>query len=198
MAVGESIAFLLAGIVLSGSPGPATLSIAATGGAFGRRNDSVLSRHSDQDGARHGNYREQRGGIGAGPTGRTARGCRRGNPVFWYLPYRIAAAAPLSDTRADRHPSPLIAGTLLTQANPKAYASTPALFLGFVLIGGAALIDAGAKLVILVVIIGTLGMEWLFAGAALTRVFRDPVRNRAMNVVFAALLMVSILFAFVI
>ena len=66
------------------------------------------------------------------------------------------------------------------------------------MIGGAALIDAGAKLVILVVIIGTLGMEWLFAGAALTRVFRDPVRNRAMNVVFAALLMVSILFAFVI
>jgi threonine/homoserine/homoserine lactone efflux protein len=119
-------------------------------------------------------------------------------PYFGYFPYRIAAAARLSDTRADRHPSPLIARTLLKQANPKAYASTAVLFLGLVLIGGAALVDAWAKLVTLVVIIGTLDMEWLFAAAVLTRTFRDPVRNRAMNVVFAALLAVSVLFAFVI
>jgi threonine/homoserine/homoserine lactone efflux protein len=117
---------------------------------------------------------------------------------FGYLAYRIAAPPPPSDTRADRHPSPLIARTLLKQANPKAYASTAVLFLGLVLIGGAALVDAWAKLVTLVVIIGTLDMEWLFAAAVLTRTFRDPVRNRAMNVVFAALLAVSVLFAFVI
>ena len=39
---------------------------------------------------------------------------------FGYLAYRIAAPPPLSDTRADRHPSPLFAGILLSLDNPKA------------------------------------------------------------------------------
>ena len=38
---------------------------------------------------------------------------------FGHLAYRIAAP-PLIDTRADRHPSPLFAGILLSLDNPKA------------------------------------------------------------------------------
>jgi threonine/homoserine/homoserine lactone efflux protein len=38
---------------------------------------------------------------------------------FGYLAYRIAAP-PLSYTRADRNPSPLIPGILLSLDNPKA------------------------------------------------------------------------------
>ena len=39
---------------------------------------------------------------------------------FGYLAYRIAAPPPLSDTRADRQPSPLNAGILNSLDNPKA------------------------------------------------------------------------------
>ena len=60
---------------------------------------------------------------------------------FGYLAYRIAAPPMLSDTRADQHPSQLIAGILLSLANPKAYAAAAALFSGFVLIESAALVE---------------------------------------------------------
>jgi threonine/homoserine/homoserine lactone efflux protein len=195
----EWIGFVLAGIALTGSPGPATLSIAATGAAFGRRRGLPFY------------FGIQIGMVlvmvitasGAAALILALPGVR---PVvaivvtlyFGYLAYRIATAPPLSDTQAERHPPSLVAGVLLSLANPKAYASMAALFSGFVLIADTAAIDAGVKLVILIGIIGAVDMGWLFTGAALTRVFRDPVRNRAVNVGFAVLLVVSILFAFVI
>ena len=163
----EWIGFVLAGIALTGSPGPATLSIAATGAAFGRRRGLPFY------------FGIQIGMVlvmvitasGAAALILALPGVR---PVvaivvtlyFGYLAYRIATAPPLSDTQAERHPPSLVAGVLLSLANPKAYASMAALFSGFVLIADTAAIDAGVKLVILIGIIGAVDMGWLFTGAA--------------------------------
>lgn len=189
----EWIAFLLAGIALTGSPGPATLSIAATGAAFGRRRGfpfylgiqvgMVLVMIITASGA---------AGLLLAVPGVRPVVAVAVTAYFIYLAYRIATAPPLGDAHADRRPPPLIAGVLLSLANPKAYASMAALFSGFVLVADALIIDAGVKLASLVVIIGAVDMGWLFAGAALTAVFRDPVRNRVVNVAFAVLLIGSV------
>lgn len=195
----EWIAFVLAGLALTGSPGPATLSIAATGAAFGRGRGipfylgiqlgMVLVMTITASGA---------AGLVLALPGVRPVVAVAVTAYFAYLAFRIATAPPLSDTHAERHPPPLLAGVLLSLANPKAYASMAALFSGFVLIADAALLDAGLKLAVLVVIIGTVDLCWLFAGAALTRVFRDPLRNRIVNGAFAVALIVSIVFALVI
>ncbi len=193
------IGFLLAGLALTGSPGPATLGIAATGAAFGRRRGIPFYL-----GIQIGMVLVMTiAASGAAGLVLTVPGVRPVIAVavtlyFAVLAYRIATAPPLSAAQVDRHPPSLVAGVLLSLANPKAYASMAALFSGFVLIADAAAIDAATKLAVLVVIIGTVDMCWLFAGAALTRVFRDPARNRVVNVVFAVVLVISILVALVV
>ncbi len=49
---------------------------------------------------------------------------------------------------------------------------------------------------VLVLIITAVNVAWLFAGAALTRLFREPRTNRVINVAFAVLLVASVVFAF--
>ncbi|HEV3174916.1 MAG TPA: LysE family translocator, partial [Stellaceae bacterium] len=53
-------------------------------------------------------------------------------------------------------------------------------------------LDAAAKVAVLVAIITAVNLAWLFAGAALTRFFREPRANRAINVTFALLLVASV------
>jgi threonine/homoserine/homoserine lactone efflux protein len=84
---------------------------------------------------------------------------------------------------------------LLSLINPKGYAAMAALFSGFVLIRARPELDAAFKLLLLLVVITSVNAAWLFAGAALTGLFRNPRTNRAINVVFAILLIASVAFA---
>ena len=70
-----------------------------------------------------------------------------------------------------------------------------ALFSGFVLIGGRPEVDAAVKIVILLAVIIVVNVTWLFVGSALTRAFRQPRVNRAINVAFAVLLLASVALA---
>ena len=81
---------------------------------------------------------------------------------------------------------------LLSLVNPKGYAAMAALFSGFVLIRGRPELDAALKLGVLVVIVVAVNAAWLFAGAALTRFFREPRTSRIINVTFAVLLVASV------
>lgn len=187
------LGFVLAGLALAGSPGPATLSLAATGAAFGaRRGLPYMS------------------GIVAGMVvvmGVTASGVVAmllalpgmapavtllAAGYFAYLAFRIATAPPLSDAAAARHRPSFLAGLFLSLVNPKAYAAMAALFSGFVLVADRLVLDAAAKLAVLLAIVVAVNLCWLFAGAALTRQFRDPRANRAINLVFALLLVLSV------
>jgi threonine/homoserine/homoserine lactone efflux protein len=186
------LGFILAGLALTGSPGPATLSLAATGAAFGARRGLGYMI-----------------GIVAGvavvmalvasgltglmlalPGAAPVLAALAAGYLVW-LAWRIATAPPLGDQATARPPS-IVAGFLLALANPKAYAAMVALFSGFVLIREQPELDAALKALLLVAIMSAVNLAWLVAGSALTRCFREPTINRAINVAFAALLVASV------
>jgi threonine/homoserine/homoserine lactone efflux protein len=188
--------FLLAAVALAGSPGPATLSLAASGAAFGvRRVAGYLV------------------GIGVGMvavmaiTASGVVGLMLAVPgvapvvtvvaaaYFLWLAWRIAMAPPLAEDGAQRQPPGFGAGFTLSLINPKGYAAMAALFSGFVLLRERLALDAGVKIALLTAVITTVNVLWLVSGAALTRFFRDPRSNRIINVVFAVLLLASVVLA---
>jgi threonine/homoserine/homoserine lactone efflux protein len=188
--------FLLAAVALAGSPGPATLSLAASGAAFGvRRVAGYLV------------------GIGVGMVGVMAItasgviGLMLALPgvapivtiaaaaYFLWLAWRIATAPPLTEDTAQRRPPSFGAGFALSLINPKGYAAMAALFSGFVLLRDRVTADAVAKIVVLTVVITAVNVLWLVSGAALTRFFRDPRTNRIINVTFAVVLLASVVLA---
>jgi len=188
--------FLLAGVALAGSPGPATLSLAAAGAAFGaRRVVGYLA------------------GIVVGMVGVmaiTASGLvglmlavPGATPVvtvvaaiyFVWLAWRIATAPPLMAEGDEGKAPSFLGGFGLSLVNPKGYAAMAALFSGFVLLRERLALDAGVKIALLTGVIVAVNVLWLLAGAMMTRFFRDPRTNRIVNVAFAVLLLASVVLA---
>jgi len=188
--------FILAALALCGSPGPATVSLAATGAAFGPRRGVAYMTGIDAGMVVVMSL------TAAGVTG-LVLAIPGAAPVvavlaalyFIHLAWRIASAPPLQDTAQGSEPS-FMAGVLLSLINPKGYAAMAALFSGFALIRGRPKLDAALKLGVLVVIVASVNAAWLFAGAALTRFFREPRTSRIINVAFAILLVASVAAAF--
>jgi len=190
--VDSMFGLVLAGLALAGSPGPATLSLAATGAAFGARRDleylagivvgmvAVMAI------------------IASGMVGvlLTVQGAK---PVvtalaalyFLHLAFRIATAPPLSQRNDAPRPS-FAGGLFLSLVNPKGYAAMAALFSGFMLVRERVALDALAKATVLFAVIAASSLAWLIAGAAITRFLRESRANRAINVTFAVLLLASL------
>jgi threonine/homoserine/homoserine lactone efflux protein len=184
-------ALLLTSLAIMGSPGPATISLTATGVAFGvRRSARYLA------------------GIiagtivvlilvAAGVTGAllAVPGVR---PLFLaaaaayilYLAYHIATAPPLR--AADRGaPAPSLAGGLLLGvANPKAWVAIAAVFVSG-RVAAHTLVDSGLKVAVLALMVVAINGAWLIAAAWVAPALRDPVRSRRANVGLAAALVVS-------
>ncbi len=176
-----------------GSPGPATLSLAATGSAFGfARSLPYLA------------------GIIAGTTGvllmiaagigtlvLTVPGL---TPVIvvlaacylLYLAYRIATAPVLGEAARERPAPSLAGGLLLAIANPKAFAAIGAVYGGIAVVPGHALADAAWKVAVLFAVIIVVNAVWLLAGAAFATLLRQPRVGRAANIAFAVLLVLSV------
>jgi threonine/homoserine/homoserine lactone efflux protein len=187
------LGFIAAGLALAGSPGPATLSLAATGAAFGaRRGIGYMT------------------GINLGMIavmaitasgvvslllalpGATPIVIGLSSAYFAYLAFRIATAPPLTEgAERGRQPS-FGAGIFLSLVNPKGYAAMAALFSSFALIEHHLELDIAAKIAVLAVVIAAVNIAWLFMGAALTKVFKDQRSNRIINVTFAVLLIASV------
>jgi threonine/homoserine/homoserine lactone efflux protein len=192
----ELAGFVLAGLALTGSPGPANFGLAAAGAAFGPRGGVRLAA-----------------GIIIGveavmllsASGLT--GLILAQPVFGpavqllaaaymgWLAWKIATAPPVTQVRADAAPS-FGAGLILGAGNPKSYAAMAALHSGFLLVADRPLLDVALKMLVLLAMVIPVTAAWLFLGAALTRRFRDPAQSRAINIVFAVLLVASAAFAF--
>jgi threonine/homoserine/homoserine lactone efflux protein len=189
--------FVLAGFALTGSPGPATLGLAASGAAFGVGRSLKLAL-----------------GIIAGVlavmllTASGLAGLVLANPALGpaarilaaayiaYLAWSIAVAPPLTDDAQGRPPPSFFAGIFLGLGNPKAYAAMAALFSGFALVAERPIFDATLKISVLLAIMAVVNLCWLMLGSVLTRCFRDPRMNRAINIGFAILLVASVAFAF--
>jgi len=184
---------MLAGLALAGSPGPATLSLTATGAAFGaRRGFGYMTGINVGMLAVMVITASGVVGLLLAVPGATPAVSVLAGAYFLYLAYRIATAPPLADASAQQSPPSFAAGVLLSLINPKGYAAMAALFSGFVLVRERIALDATVKLLVLTVIIAAVNLAWLTSGAALTRFFRDPVTNRAINVTFAVLLIASV------
>lgn len=192
----ELWSFALAALVLAGSPGPATLSLAATGAAFGLR-----------PGLRY------MSGIVAGmmaviglvasgivglvlllPAATTILALLAG-AYFLYLAYVIATAPPLAD-KGQQRPPRFADGVFLSLVNPKGYAAMAALFSGFAILGNAPASAVAVNLTLLIAIITAVNIAWLVAGQGLTRFLRDPRTSRLVNLALAGLLIASLALAF--
>lgn len=185
--------FLLAGVALAGSPGPATLSLAAAGAAFGTRRvmsyliGNVLGMVAVMAITASGLIGLMLAVPGVTPVVTVAAAL-----YFVWLAWRIATAPPLSAEDGDRQPPSFIGGFMLSLVNPKGYAAMAALFSGFVLLRERLALDAALKIALLAAVITAVNVLWLLAGAMMTRFFRAPRSNRIINVAFAILLLASV------
>jgi threonine/homoserine/homoserine lactone efflux protein len=187
------LGFLLAGMALVGSPGPATLSLAATGAAFGARRGLgymagiVIGMIAVMAVAATGAM-----GVVLALPGATPVVIAASAAYFAYLAVRIATAPPLAGGAGQGRRPSFGGGLFLSLVNPKGYAAMAALFSGFVLVRERIVLDAAAKAVLLLAIMSAVNVAWLLAGTALTRLFRAPRANRVVNLAFAVLLIASV------
>jgi threonine/homoserine/homoserine lactone efflux protein len=179
---------LVTSLAIMGSPGPATISLTATGSVFGvQRSLAYLA------------------GIVVGTmivlvavaTGITAtllaipalHSALLGISAAYilWLAYHIATAPPLPTQQAAAGAPSLAGGTLLGVANPKAWVAIAAVFASTRL-ATSATSDAAGKIAVLSVMIVLINTGWLLAGASLAPVLRDPRRARALNATLAVAL----------
>lgn len=186
------MALILAGLVLAGSPGPNTMSLAAAGAAFGARRSIAymiglaVGMLAVMTIVASGVVAMLLAVPGIAPAATIAALL-----YFVYLAWKIATAPPLSDgTENDRAPS-TVDGLLQSLVNPKGYAAMLALFASHTLIAGALLADATLKIGVALAIIVAVNIVWLFVGAGLARFFRSPRASRIINITFAVLLLAS-------
>ena len=185
--------FILAGFALAGSPGPATLSLAAAGAAFGPRRSlgymlgQIVGLLIVMGLTASGMVGLLLAIPGVAPVVLAASAA-----YFVYLAIRIAMAPPLTDAAIESRQPSFPAGFVLSLLNPKGYAAMAALFSGVILVRERIALDAAVKVGMLVGIIVVVDVAWLSAGAAMTALFKNPRMNRIVNIGFAALLVASV------
>jgi threonine/homoserine/homoserine lactone efflux protein len=190
------VSLILASLVVMGSPGPSTMSVTAVGAAFGFRRTLAYVTGLILGTATV--LLAVAGGVVA-----MLMSLPRLAPVLIaasaayiaYLAYKIATAPPLSQqSQATGAPS-LAGGFLLGVANPKAYFAIAAVFAGTTLAVESRLIEAMLKTAVLTVMIVVIHLGWLMAGVSLSRLLHHPVSSRIVNLLFAAILIVTTILA---
>ena len=187
---------LLAAFPLMGSPGPATLSLAATASVFGiGRSLGYLTGIILGTSAVLLMIATGITGIlfavpGVLPVLTVAALC-----YILYLAYRIATAPILSQDIANETAPSVIGGLLLAIANPKAFAAIGAVYASVVIVPDQPGLDASMKVAGLFGVILIVNSSWLALGAVLARLLRHPRSGRAINLLFALLLVLSVVMA---
>jgi len=192
IAVSGLLSLLASAAALMASPGPSTMSVAASAAAFGFRRSlsyfvginlgTILVLLAMALGASTLLYALP--GI-AVPVSIAA------SVYILYLAYRIATAPPLADRTNELSPG-VMPGLLLAMANPKAYLAIGAVYAKAVLIPSSAVSDAVLKCMILSAAIIVIHIAWALAGSALTTVLRDPHAARVVNLILAAALVLVV------
>jgi threonine/homoserine/homoserine lactone efflux protein len=185
--------FFLAGVALVATPGPATLTIAATSAAFGPRQGVrvVIGLITSMTLI----AALTAGGIAAlvlSVPGVVPVGSLFAAAYLLYLAYRIATAPVLRDDMNLSQAPSYRHGFLLNFVNPKAYAAAAGLFGGFVLVDHDPLFDALVKGLLMIFMLVLSDIAWIAAGRLLAGAFRDPRANRIINLLFALALLCSV------
>ncbi|WP_246660453.1 LysE family translocator [Nitratireductor sp. XY-223] len=194
--MGEYILLIAAAFPLMGSPGPATMSLAAIGAAYGARRGLLYLLGIIAGTATvlilvatgvSGLITAQPALVGVITAAATA--------YILYLAYRIATA-PVGSADPSLSASPSVyGGFMLALANPKAFAAIGAVYSGRQLVPSSLLHDAMAKFAVLFAVIVIVNSAWLLFGSAFSGLLRDPKLGRIANIVFALLLVASVALA---
>lgn len=191
--ISDVLLMWFAAFPLMGSPGPATLSLAATGAAYGSRAGlrylmgiiagtiCVLVL------------------IASGITGLVATqpavvrllGFAAAAYIV-YLAFRIATARPLTKMRNHVRPPSWFGGFALAIVNPKAFAAIAAVYAGHKLVDGNLVLDALAKTGALASVVVIVNSAWLIFGSLISTVLHDPVKVRFTNIAFSIMLLASV------
>ena len=189
----DLVPFVLAGLALTCSPGPANFSLAAMGAAFGAGRSLAY-----QAGSVLGMVvimAVTASGLAAlllALPGVREAAVIAGLAYILWLAWKIATAPPRGATAAvePARPPTMAGGLAMQLANPKAYAAVAALFSGFVLASDP-LHDALWKSAALLGPILLATTLWVHLGALLARLATRPRTQRRVNCTFALLLVVS-------
>lgn len=208
MVIENLLLLWLAALPLMGSPGPATISLAASGSAFGIRPSLGYL-----------------GGIIIGTiavllmvaTGIAA--ALLAHPVagqvltaiaaiyILYLAWKIAtapirpASKPAHQTQASPETTPeakapdFRGGVMLAIANPKAFAAIGAVYAAHAIAPHSLWLDNTLKITALALVIVLVNSLWLVFGAGFARLLSDPRFGRLINILFAVLLVASLAMA---
>lgn len=188
----DSIATLLvAALAIMGSPGPSTISLVATGIAYGLRESLGYCA-----GLIVGTTVVLLA-VGAGltaallaiPTLRWALLLVAAGYILW-LAGHLAFAPPLSEQRRVKNKPSFLDGAVLGVVNPKAWIAVAAVFASARLASNA-LADAALKFPLLTLMIVVIHVGWLLAGRLLLPALRVPALARAVNLALAALLIAA-------
>jgi len=184
---------LVTALPLMGSPGPATLSLAGLGVAFGITASVPYFL-----------------GISGGTTvvlivvASGLAGLVLALPgvlpvisvlalaYILYLAVKIATAPPPARGHQSGTPPSFAGGLLLALSNPKAYAAIGAVCSGVVVVADSVALDAIVKVLALSTLILVINVTWLGFGAAFASVLSNPRLSRAVNIGFAVLLVLSV------
>lgn len=190
------LSLLASAAALMASPGPATLSVAATAAAYGlRRSLSYVI------GINLGTILVLLAmALGASTLLYALPGLALlvsilASLYILYLAFKIATAPPLSAESNEVAPG-VLPGLFLAIANPKAYLAIGAVYSKAVLSPSSPFLDAVVKCVILSIAIIVIHAVWALAGSALTATLRNPQASRVVNLGLAAALVVVLLLDF--
>lgn len=110
-----------------------------------------------------------------------------------YLAYRIATA-PVASLKRDTESRPkFTAGFIIAVANPKAFAVFGALCASHTIAPTQPVLDGGLKFIALLIMAAIASGSWLLFGSLLARYLQNPTLSRVVNIIFALLLVLSVL-----
>jgi len=184
---------LISAAALMASPGPATLSVAATTAAYGLRGSLayVLGINLGTIAVLLAVALSASTLLHAMPQ-LTLPFTIAASLYILYLAIRIATAPPLADTNGRMAPG-VFPGLALAIANPKAYLAIAAVYAKELLVPSDALADAVLKCIVLSLAIIVIHTLWAVAGSALTQILRHPKASRVANLLLAAALVAVVL-----
>ncbi|WP_370677512.1 LysE family translocator [Pleomorphomonas sp. PLEO] len=189
--------FLMTSLALVASPGPNTLSLTAIGAAFGTRRGVPYMIGLDLGMVvvvalvGSGLWAVMLSYPGVGPVVTVAASL-----YLIYLAFKIATAPPLGATAVPGRAPGLSAGVTLSLTNPKAYVSVAAVVSRYTLMPGQPVADELLKGALFLALVVAVNVAWLAAGSLLGRIVTNPRVGRAVNLTFAAVLVVSVAAAF--
>jgi threonine/homoserine/homoserine lactone efflux protein len=190
------LALLSIALPLMGSPGPAIVSLAATGAAFG-----FMPGRAYLLGILCGNTTV----LLLAASGLTGLILLLPNAVpilttiglgyLLYLAYRIATAPATRALARDAEPPGFKGGYLLSLVNPKAYAAIGAAYASGSVTPDNPHLDAVLKVALLIGVNITVNTAWLQVGSVFSTILRNPRTGRALKMTLAGLLLASVAYS---